>query len=61
MKLKGNVYKNVARPALLYGAETRATTGRQEARLEVNEMTMLRWICGVIKGVIRTEMNTLVE
>ena len=47
MKLKGKVYKTVVRPALLYGAETWATTRGQKARLEVNEMRMLRWMCGV--------------
>ena len=36
--------KTVVRPALLYGAETWATTRGQEARLEVNEMRMLRWM-----------------
>ena len=45
VKLKGKVYKPVVRPALLYGAETWATTRGQEARLEVNEMRMLRWMC----------------
>ena len=33
VKLKGNLYKTVVRPALLYGAETRATTRGPEARL----------------------------
>ena len=42
VKLKGKVYKTVVRPALLYGADTWATTRGQEARLEVNEMRMLR-------------------
>ena len=42
VKLKGKVYKTVVRPALLNGAETWATTRGQEARLEVNEMRMLR-------------------
>ena len=46
MKLKGKVYTTVVRPAMLYGAETWATTRGQEARLEVNEMRMLRWMCG---------------
>ena len=42
MKLKGKVYNTVVRPALLYGAETWATTRGQEARLyRVNEMRML--------------------
>ena len=49
MKLKGKIYKTVVRPALLYGAETWATTRGQEARLEVNEMRMLRWMCGVTR------------
>ena len=40
MKLTGKVYKTVVRPALLYGAETCATTRGHEARLEVNEMRM---------------------
>ena len=39
----------MVRPALLYGAGTWATTRGQEARLEVNEMRMLRWICGVTR------------
>ena len=49
MKRKGKVYKTVVRPALLYGAETLATTRGQEARLVVNEMRMLRWMCGVTR------------
>ena len=49
VKLKGKVYKPVVRPALLYGAETWATTRGQEARLEVNEMRMLRWMCCVTR------------
>ena len=36
VKLKGKVYKTVVRPALLYGAETWASTRGQEARPEVN-------------------------
>ena len=40
----------MVRPALLYGAETWATTTTgQEARLEVNEMRMLRWMCGLTR------------
>ena len=41
MKMKGKVYKTVVRPALLYGADPWTTTRGQEARLEVNDMTML--------------------
>ena len=44
VKLKGKVYITVVRPALLYGAEAWATSGGQEARLQVNEMKMLRWM-----------------
>ena len=47
--LKGKVYKTVVRPALLYGAETWARMRGQEARLEVNETRMLRWMCGVTR------------
>ena len=47
---------SVVRPAMLYGAETWATTKRQESRIEVNEMRMLRWMCGVTrKDKIRNE------
>ena len=49
MKLKGKVYKNVVRPALLYGADNWATTRGQEARLEVNEMRMQIIMCGVTR------------
>ena len=38
VKLKRKVYRTVVRPAMLYGAETWATTKRQESRIEVNEM-----------------------
>ena len=43
------VYRSVERPAFVYGTETRATTKNQERRLELNEMRMLRWMCGVKK------------
>ena len=41
---------------MLYGAETWATTKRQDKRIEVTEMRMLRWMCGVTrKDKIRNE------
>ena len=49
VKQKGMVYKPVVRPGMLYGAETWATTRGQEARLEVNEMRMQIWMCGVTR------------
>ena len=47
VKLKEKIYRTVVRPALLYGAGTWSTTKSQENRLEVNEMRLLRWMCGV--------------
>ena len=48
----------VVRPALLYGAETWATTRGQEARLKVYVMTMLRRMCKVTwSDTIRNEYN----
>ena len=49
VKLKGKVYKTVVRPAMMYGAETWPLKKTQERKLEVEEMKMLRWMCGVTK------------
>ena len=41
---------------MLYGAEAWASKARQEARLDVTEMRMLRWQCGVtLKDRVRNE------
>ena len=49
MKINGKVYRTVVRSALIYGAETWALKKAQENKLEVAEMRMLRWMCGVTK------------
>ncbi len=48
--MKGKVYKTVVRPAMSYGAEIcRASKKAQEDKLDVTEMKMLRWLCGVTR------------
>ena len=49
VKMKGRVYKTVVRPAMMYGAETWAIKKTQEKKLDVAEMRMLRWMCGVTR------------
>ena len=49
VKAKGKMYKTVVRPAMIYGAETWGSKKAQEKRLDVTEMRMLRWMCGVTK------------
>ena len=49
-RVKGKVYKAVVRPALLYGSETWALKKAQERKIEVAEMRMLRWMCGVTRS-----------
>ncbi|KAK3562709.1 hypothetical protein QTP86_005673 [Hemibagrus guttatus] len=41
-RIKGKVYRTVVRPAMLYGLETMSLRKRQESKLEVAEMKMLR-------------------
>ncbi|KAI5735640.1 hypothetical protein M8J77_020866 [Diaphorina citri] len=48
-KNKGYMYKTIVRPAMLYGAETWPIKKRQEERMNVAEMRMLRWMCGVTR------------
>ena len=47
VKIKGEVYRTLDRPTLVYGAETCALNDAHENKLEVAEMQMLRWMCGV--------------
>ena len=49
IKLKGKVHKALVRPAMMYGAETWAIKKTQEKKLDVAEMKMLRWMCGVTR------------
>ena len=47
---EGKPLQTVVRPALLYGTETWATTrGSRSTTIEVNDMRMLRWMCGVTR------------
>ena len=48
-KVKGKFYKSVVRPAMTYGSETWPVKKAQERKLEVAEMRMLRWMCGVTR------------
>jgi len=56
-------YKDVARPSLLYGSETWATTKRDMTRLEAAEMRFLRSVTGytrldkIRREVIRKELE----
>ena len=56
VKLKGKVYKTAVRPAMMYSCETWATKKKHERKMNVAEMKMLRWMCGVTrKDRIRNE------
>ena len=47
LSVKGKLHKVVVRPAILYSTETLAVTQRMEKKLEVAEMRMLRFECGI--------------
>ena len=42
LRVKGNVYKTVVRPAMMYGAEAWAVKKAQEKKLDGAEMRMLK-------------------
>ena len=46
IKLKDKAYKTVIKPTMTYGAECWAVRKKDENRLHVAEMRMLRWIRG---------------
>ena len=48
-KVKGKMYKTIVRSAMLYGMETVAMTKRQERKMEVAEMKMLRFSLGMTR------------
>ena len=47
--IKGNIYKVVVRPALLYGTEALPITKCQEKKANTAEMRMLRWMRGITR------------
>ena len=49
MRLKGKVHKSVVRPAMAYGLERALLRNREEKKLDVAEMKMLRWMVGVAR------------
>ena len=58
VKIKGKVYKTIVRPVMVYAAETWAVKKAHEKKMEVAEMKMLRWMCGVTRlDKIRNEIS----
>ncbi|VFQ71359.1 unnamed protein product [Cuscuta campestris] len=45
-KMKGEFYRSLVKPAMLYGAECWAVKMTHVRRLHAAEMRMLRWMCG---------------
>ncbi|KAJ8884781.1 hypothetical protein PR048_010977 [Dryococelus australis] len=70
--VKGEFYKCALRPVMLYGADTWATVKSWCKNMEVAEMNMLHWMCGVsrfehiknnfIRGIVQvTELTKKVQ
>ena len=49
LRLKGKFHRTVIRPAMLYGTETSSMKKTEEKRMDVAEMRMLRWMCGLTR------------
>ncbi|RWR94899.1 ataxia telangiectasia mutated family protein [Cinnamomum micranthum f. kanehirae] len=49
LKVKGKYYKVAVRPALLYGSECWTVKHNHVKKMEVAEMRMLRWMCGITR------------
>ncbi|XP_064087499.1 uncharacterized protein LOC135202174 [Macrobrachium nipponense] len=49
VKLKSKIQYQVVRPAMLHSSETCAAIKRDENRIDVTEMRMLRWQCGLTR------------
>ena len=49
IRLKGKVHKAVVRPAMTYGLEAAPLKKTEGRKLDVAEMKMLRWMCGVTR------------
>ena len=49
VKINGKVCKTIVRPAMVNGAKTWAVKKTHEKKMEVAEMKMLRWMCGVTR------------
>lgn len=47
VKMKARIHESCVRNSMLYGSETWGLTTEAVRRLEVNDMRMARWMCGV--------------
>ena len=47
LKVKGELYAAYVRSVMLYGSETWPIKVEESQRLHRNEMSMIRWMCGV--------------